>query len=305
MQPLNDEMKRTILTILLICTLFLATDAKDRALLVGIGKYDTRKTGWSVIHGDNDVDMLAERLIRKGYKAEDVKCIKNKEATKAGIVKALKELADQCQPGDRVFFHFSGHGQPISDLNGDEKKKPFDESIVPYDACRTRRYKIGNHYYNGENHLTDDEINHLLAGIKSKLGSKGYLFVSFDACYSEGLEMAKSMIEQEDVKKIGPLRGTADVLKISRDSKVARNPRPTKFSKGARMAVVSACRDNERNYEYRDPETKRCHGSLSFCLARMIDSGLDINDWERFFNNEAYKKWDIFMSEQHPTITLY
>lgn len=298
-------MKRTIIAVLLMYSLFLATEAKDRALLVGIGKYDTRKTGWSMIHGDNDVDMLAERLIRNGYKAEDVKRIKNTEATKAGIVNALKELADQCQPGDKVFFHFSGHGQPISDLNGDEKKKAFDESIVPYDACRTRRYKNGNCYYNGENHLTDDEINYLLAGIKRKLGSKGYLFVSFDACYSEGLEMAKSMIEHDDVKKIGPIRGTADVLRISRDSKLASNPKPAGFSKGARMAVVSACRDNERNYEYRNPETRRCNGSLSLCLARMIDSGLNINDWESFFNNEAYKKWDIFMSEQHPTITVY
>ncbi len=257
-------MKRFITTILLMFALFLSIYAENRALLVGIGEYDTRNTGWSAIHGDKDVDMLAIALNKHEFKAENIKCLKNNQATKAAIIKAMKELADQCRPGDKVLFHFSGHGQPISDLNGDEKKKPFDEALVPYDACRTRRYKNGSNYYNGENHLIDDELNFLLDGIKKKLGSRGYLFVSFDACYSEGLEMAKSMISQEDVDKIGPIRGTAEILRISRDSKLARNPKPKEFAKGATMAVVSACRDNERNYEYREPTTKRLYGSLSY-----------------------------------------
>lgn len=298
-------MSRTVLTIMLLFSLFSAIYAENRALLVGIGKYDTRKTGWSVLHGDNDVDMLTKCLINKGFKNEKIKCLKNQHATKASIVKALKGLAAQCRPGDKVIFHFSGHGQPISDLNRDEKKKPFDEAIVPYDACRTRRYKIGSNYYNGENHLTDDEINYLLNDIKKRLGNKGYLLVSFDACYSEGMEMAKSMIAQGDVKKIGPIRGTADVLKISRNSLLARNPLPKEFTKGATMVVVSACRDYERNYEYRNPTTKEVYGSLSYCLKKLIESGLGFSKWQQFFNEERYKEWDIFMSEQHPTINVY
>lgn len=298
-------MRSTVFTITLILSLFSTISAENRALLVGIGKYDTRNTGWSEIHGDNDVDMLTKCLISNGYKEGNIKCLKNQEATKASIVKALKELAAQCRPGDMVIFHFSGHGQPLSDLNGDEKKKPFDEAIVPYDACRTRRYKVENLHYNGENHLTDDELNYLLNDIKKRLGKKGYLFVSFDACYSEGLEMAKSMIEQSDVKKIGPIRGTADVLKISRDSKVARNPMPKEFAKGATMTVVSACRDYERNYEYREQITKRLYGSLSYCMKKLIESGLSLNKWQSFFDEEKYREWDIFMSQQHPTITIY
>lgn len=298
-------MRPTVAIILLIFSLFSTISAENRALLVGIGRYDTKKTGWSVIHGDSDVDMLCKCLTSKGYKEENINCLKNEQATKNGIVKALKELATQCRPGDKVIFHFSGHGQPISDLNGDEKKKPFDEAIVPYDACRTRRYKIGNSYYNGENHLTDDELNYLLNDIKKRLGNKGCLFVSFDACYSEGMEMAKSMIEQNDVKKIGPIRGTADVLKISRDSKVARNPKPKEFSKGGKMTVVSACRDYERNYEYREATSKKFYGSLSYCIKKLIESGLNLNKCEQFFKDEKYKDWDIFMAEQHPTVTIY
>ena len=293
------------LFLVIILHLFSTLCADNRALLVGIGDYDTVNTGWSAIHGDKDIDMISDALVKIGYKQKNIKRLRNSYATKASIVKAMKELAEQCQPGDNVWFHFSGHGQPVSDLNGDERKKPFDEAIVPYDACRTRRYKINDSFYNGEKHLIDDEINHLLDSIKKKLGPKGYLFVSFDACFSEGLEMAKSMIEPEDVKIIGPIRGTADILRVSRDSKVALNPRPKQFSKGARMAVVSACRDNERNYEYRNPKTRQLSGSLSYCLLGLITSGLDIRKWERYFKNERYRETGIFMSEQHPTITVY
>lgn len=291
--------------LLLGVCLVLSVAAENRALLVGIGKYDTRNTGWSTIHGDKDVDMISQALNRHGFKPENMKCLKNSQATKASIIKTMKHLANQCKPGDKVFIHFSCHGQPISDLNGDEKKKPFDEALVPFDACRTRRYKVGNNYYNGENHLIDDELNPLLEEIKQKLGSKGYLFVAFDACYSEGLEMAKSMIEQGDVKKIGPVRGTAEILKITRSSKLAKNPQPNEFSKGATMIVVSACRDNERNYEYREPTSKRLYGSLSYCLRNLIESGITMNNWESFFIKEKYSEWDIFMSQQHPTINIY
>ncbi|MDE6022515.1 MAG: caspase family protein [Muribaculaceae bacterium] len=279
--------------------------AEKRALLVGIGKYDTKNTGWSVIHGDDDAERMRHALIKNGVKAENITVLKNREATKDAIVGALKGLAARCKPGDQVLFLFSGHGQPISDLNGDERKKPFDEAIVPYDACRTRRYKKGSAYYNGERHLADDELNYLLDGIKRKLGSRGYLFVAFDACFSEGLEMAKSMIEKEDVEKIGPIRGTSDILRISRNSKVAKNPIPRQFSKGARIAVVSACRDNERNYEYRDPATKRVYGSLAYCLLKLTSKGIDFKRWERFFDDKKYEDWNVFMSEQHPTIKVY
>lgn len=110
----------TATLMIFIIALFSTVSAENRALLVGIGKYDTRQTGWSVLHGDRDIDMLSNALLGNGYKKENLKCLKNEQATKAAIIKALKELAAQCRPGDRVFFHFSGHGQPISDLNGEE-----------------------------------------------------------------------------------------------------------------------------------------------------------------------------------------
>ena len=298
-------MIRKAMLIIFLLSLALMTGAEDRALLVGIGKYDTKRTGWSRLHGDRDADMIRDALLRNGVKKENIITVKNEQATKAGIIEALKEFAATCKPGDRALLLFSCHGQPVTDLNKDESKKPFDEAIVAYDACRTSRYKNGEYLYNGENHLIDDELNPLLQAIKKRLGKSGYLFVAFDACFSEGLEMAKSMVAREDVDHIGPIRGTSEVFLLKPGSSLSSVPKPKGFSGGARMAVVSACRDNERNYEYRHPTTRQVHGSLSYCLLRLLDSGNDFKGWEAFFENEQYKEWNIFISLQHPEIKIY
>lgn len=54
-----------------ICALVLCfettLEAKNQALLIGIGDYDKEKTGWSVIHGNNDVSLLSKKLKAKGF----------------------------------------------------------------------------------------------------------------------------------------------------------------------------------------------------------------------------------------------
>ena len=68
--------------------------ATNRALLVGIGKYDRTATGWNVIHGDNDIALLKPLLEKRGFK--DIVCLTNEKATKKEIVKSLTALAERC-----------------------------------------------------------------------------------------------------------------------------------------------------------------------------------------------------------------
>ena len=155
------------------------SEAANRALLIGIGEYDQMATGWGRIHGDADVALLKPLLAKRGF--TDIVTLTNAEAKKADIVYALRQLAARCKPGDKVYFHFSGHGQPISDENRDEANgKQFDESIIPYDACRDTRKMKGK--YVGQFHLIDDELCPLLDRIKKAIGSKGEMFVAVDAC---------------------------------------------------------------------------------------------------------------------------
>lgn len=289
--------KFTVLVALLV-SVFLA-QATNRALLVGIGKYNTMTTGWGRIHGDDDVALIKPMLKKRGF--SDIVTLTNERAKKADIVGALKSLALRCRAGDRVYFHFSGHGQPIKDLNQDEKKgKEFDESIIPYDACRDSRKLNGT--YNGQFHLIDDELNPLLNAIKIKLGDKGEFFVVVDACYSRGIQ--KDEYTDLDPELLKYVRGTNYAFfPKGRPLRLVKMKKPEQFTPGAKMTVVTACRENERNFEYKAPNGK-LYGSLSYYIYLLLKSGADFNVWTQSFSTHAYTSRNIFQVTQHPSIEV-
>lgn len=145
-----------------------------RALLVGISSYDVQKTNWTPIHGANDVALLNKALV--GFK---IKTLVNSDATYSNIIKELKALTNQTKAGDVVYLHFSGHGQPYEDIDGDEDDG-WDEAFIPYDAHMS--YKRG--VYEGKNHLTDDILHNYLEELRKKAGTSGIVYVSIDACHS-------------------------------------------------------------------------------------------------------------------------
>lgn len=174
--------KRTyILTVIFFIAVSHTFAVTHRALLIGIGKYED--AAWGRIHGDNDVDVMERMLHKTGF--SDIVILKNEKATKHGIVSAFKDLTKRCCKGDVVYLHYSGHGQLMTDLDGDEslrhtaKHAKWDEAWVPYDAymnyCQKDR---------GEKHMSDDEVAVLLTNIRNKIGEMGYITVVIDACHS-------------------------------------------------------------------------------------------------------------------------
>ena len=150
-----------------------------RALLVGISDYgnameDPNK--WANISGANDIMLLSPLFKKQGF---NVASIVDAQATHAGITKALKKLVRNSKKGDIVYIHFSMHGQPYEDLNGDEEDG-WDEALIPVDAQMS--YSEG--VYDGKNHLLDDELEVYFNDIRYKLGSEGQLLVILDACHS-------------------------------------------------------------------------------------------------------------------------
>ena len=153
---------------------FSATAQNKRALVIGLGEQIDKS--WAKINGDKDMPYVKEMLTNAGYR--DISTLVNKQATKASIVQSFKNLTDKCKKDDIVYIHFSGHGQQVTDVNGDEIDG-WDEAWIPYDA-----YLMYGKEDKGEKHLTDDEINVLLAGIRNKIGNNGKLLVVVDACHS-------------------------------------------------------------------------------------------------------------------------
>ena len=218
------------------------------ALLIGIGDYPC-ESGWSVIHGDNDISIIKAALIRQGFPTDNILQLLNSDATKDNILHAFETIANHCQQGDIVYVHFSGHGQQITDLNGDEEDG-FDEAWIPYDAKKS--YLAG--VYEGEKHLTDDELNPIFTKLRVRVGTKGKIIIIADACHSGS---GSRGLTNDDVY----VRGTAEKFVIPlQASNVHKKPEPTEW------LFVAACKPYQSNYEYRS-SAGEYYGILSYVIA--------------------------------------
>ncbi|MBO4403579.1 MAG: caspase family protein [Bacteroidales bacterium] len=219
--------------------------AAKRALIIGLGEQEDSQ--WAKINGDKDVPFVQKMLKSVGY--ADIRTLVNRQATKAAMVSAFKKMSDDCFPGDTVYVHFSGHGQQVTDVNGDEEDG-WDEAWIPYDACLTYGEKD-----KGEKHLIDDEINRLLTNIRDKIGDEGKLLVVVDACHSGGSSRGG---RQDDLEEGVVVRGAGDdfVIPCATKTKTTHTPAPE------RWITLSACKDFQLNQEISKPQV----GKLTYAL---------------------------------------
>lgn len=157
---------------------------RKRALLIGISQYpQTGSHPWRPLTAHEDVVQIKAALLEHGFAGDDVKILEDRAATADGIRTAFRaHLIDPAQPGDTLFFHFSGHGQQVPDDNGDELDG-LDETLVPADATDQRAQE------GAKTNLRDDEIGGWLKTLEHKLrGPEGMLrssvTVTLDSCFS-------------------------------------------------------------------------------------------------------------------------
>lgn len=236
-------MNHILMVIMFFLSMTIMAQTK-RALVIGIG--EQKDASWAKINGDKDVPYVQQMLRNAGY--TDVRTLINKQATKASIVAAFKRLAAKCKTGDMVYVQFSGHGQLVTDVNGDEQDG-WDEAWIPYDAY----LKYGKKD-KGEKHLIDDEINVLLMGIRNKIGDSGKLLVVVDACHSGD----SSRGDEDEV-----VRGVKDefVIPIKKKGKSVKAPE--------RWITLSACKDFQLNQEMKTPKV----GKLTYALYMTAQKG--------------------------------
>lgn len=263
-----------ILSVILICALnlFQTSAQEKRALVIGIGDYPD-ECGWGRIHGNNDVGLIHDMLIKLEFPERNISTLVDSDASYENILKEMQTLLDASKKNDIVYIHFSGHGQRITDLDGDETEDGLDEAWIPYDAYPV--YIAG--VYEGGKHITDDFLNSYLNRLRDKIGAEGKIIVIADACHSgsgsRGLD--------DDVF----IRGSSDyfdipnVFPVTMENKVAVD-----------WLFVAACEDYQVNYEYRD-EAGVYYGSLSYTIAKSSDvignilftSAIEM--WRQIMNN--------------------
>ncbi len=234
-----------------------------RALIVGISEYiQSSNDVWGTIHGANDADLIVPVLKKQGFMT--IK-ISNKAATAKRIRKGLDNLVASCKSGDYVYLHFSCHGQPYEDINGDEEDG-WDESIVTYDALMV--YKKGQ--YEGANHITDDELNSYFKQLRSKVGKKGFVCVVIDACHAGNSYMGDE--EDDDDEEIF-IRGIKKGFSPNKKDFIPRIRKNGNFSipheSGlSDIIVLEACRSYQSNYEIK--QSGKYFGPLSYYIAQVL-----------------------------------
>ncbi len=218
-------------------------------LVIGLGEY--KDNTWGKIHGDRDVLIVKNMLNKCGY--TDLVSLTNSQATKSGILTAFNSLVNRCRKGDIVYIHFSGHGQQITDVNGDEKDEKgndnLDEAWIPYDAMYAYSQS-----YKGENHLIDDEISSWMTKLRNKIGASGSLLLVVDACHSG--DSSRDGLGDEEVYIRGAEKDFVIPLKTSpaRTDKIKEN-----------WLTLTACRDYQVNCEVRTT-SGGFYGMLSYAL---------------------------------------
>lgn len=251
--------RTTVIIVVLICLFQVSVTfaQKKRALVIGLGEQED--VSWGKINGDKDVPLVCKFLRLAGFK--DIKTLVNSQATKTKIIDAFKSMSVRCKSGDIVCIHFSGHGQQMTDIDGDEKDN-LDEAWIPYDAYR--RYSDKD---KGEKHLSDDEIYVLLSAIKKSIGDKGKLLVVVDACHSGDSSRSEEEGEGEVV------RGVYDTFTIPK----VKNSTVKYASREEPWLLLSACKSYQINTEMKNPAV----GKLTYGIIQVIRSN-DVNSNDQF-----------------------
>ncbi|XP_050369562.1 metacaspase-9 [Argentina anserina] len=159
---------------------------KRLAVLVGCNYPNTRNE----LHGCiNDVLTMRDTLVsRFGFDRNQIELLTDDGSaavlpTGANIKKALGEMVDKAEPGDVLYFHYSGHGTRIPSV---KPGRPFrqDEAIVPCDF----------------NLITDVDFRQLV----NRLPKGASFTIVSDSCHSGGL------IDKEK-EQIGPSHVTTEI----------------------------------------------------------------------------------------------
>lgn len=240
---------------LLFFFLWTQTFAQEkRALLIGINTYapdkktaEAKGSGWHNLSGAlNDVDaMKAVLLIPSfGFERSNIAILKEEQASREGIIRGLNDFYLSCQPGDIVFFYFSGHGSKVKNSLAGPEEGFKDGAIVPYDAI------------DGAKYIRDKE----LMPVFNKMLDKGVsLTIVYDCCYSGSLARGFPSADPP-VQKALPM-DTADV----KDPGVV-NPLPAE--RGA--LIISASLSNQPAEELQAGDDNLPHGLFTNAFIRAL-----------------------------------
>ena len=268
-----NMVRKLVLIIGLFLMAVIAGNAqRKRAFMVGVSHYDTTLTGyqWNNINGVEDINLLTPVLKKQGF---NLTTLIDDQATHQNITSQLTTFTNKTKKGDIVYLHFSTHGQPVEDIDGDEDDG-WDEAIVPIDAYKL--YKKG--IYEGEKHLLDDQLNTYIKKLRAKIGPTGFLYVVIDACHAG----TSSRANDETVR--GAKVGFTYNNKVFKPSPQKKSHYKIEASpKMSNVMYLEACRPEQINMEIKVKDKR--YGPLSYNIAQALRAKPLSANANEFLNN--------------------
>jgi hypothetical protein len=145
----------------------------NKALLVGINAYKNKPLKGCV----NDVTDMGKFLVEHyGFKESELKFVLDSDATCDNIKTGLKWLVSDNQPGDRLVFHYSGHGSQVPTFDLRNEPDGMDEIICPVDQN-----------WRSSSYIRDKDFNKIFSTIPPDV----YFVWLSDSCHSGDLTRRK------------------------------------------------------------------------------------------------------------------
>ena len=241
-----------IAPILLVAQVVAAQPSTNRsALIIGVGEYGY--SGATPLAGvKHDMVSAAKIATAMGIPENNVKYLRNSQATKANILESLKQLGDTSGEGSRTFVYFSGHGtrQPA----GNE----CVEGLLTYEGST----------------ISNQEF----ASATQKIAKASDKFITLvDACHSEGVvppktrALLKDQLTPKFYKKTGT---TADACSVISNYKT-RSLLPEVTKLGAlkeNFVQVSSSRPDEVSFDEPDKGGLATQGIRDCLLGQAKDT---------------------------------
>jgi caspase domain-containing protein len=240
-----------------------ASDDRDKwALLIGINRYPMFAPRGQLSGCVNDVQVMRQVLVESFKFPEDhVKLLADEQATREGILMAMKELVALVGEDDIVVVHYSGHGSQMTDREGDEADG-LDETILPYDTGRDPHPNLD---------ISDDEIYLWLKDLTAKTQA---VTLIFDCCHSGTIARDSFGGEmrwiEADLRPVEDLPPSPIPLEARALSGGRRDLGPSGWLPlGERYVLIAGCSSDERSYEMEEPAGVR-HGALTYFLTQEL-----------------------------------
>lgn len=241
---------------------------KRRALLVGINYEGSQFPLRGCV---NDVVLMNDILVNKlGFSdPKQVRMLTNESATTQNILERLQWLVDGAEPGDVLYFHYSGHGSQFVDMDYDLNDEPdgYDEVIVPVDM--NWRDKI----------IKDDDFKRIFKDLPEGVN----LTVTLDCCHSgSGLRDFLPPLEIRD-SILGPtrergIRMPVDIMNRGFGLELKEKSREIKAIEEQKGLLISGCASNQTSADAWFQPLNNFYGALTVSMVGLLqENNFDIS----------------------------